>query len=266
MSRNTLLAGAVAILAIAVVVVIVVIATSGGGTDTGAAATTPTAARQADAPPTQAPTQSVAPTATSVPPTETPPPPPPPEPTALPDRTNCDEIRGTQYRSGAEEEFYRANCQSVAPAGPTTRPSTGVPPPPPPPAASGGSSNAEAEATYRNKASAQLTYFIAQIHQWTNGTSMEASEAELLRVASIVDNFANTLDSLQPVPPRFQSVHNDLRSALVEFHTQVLEGLNVKTESQFYVWSLRLLLAADKADTAIANYNGVVGTNLPHLK
>ncbi len=30
--------------------------------------------------------------------------------TPLPDRTNCDEIRGTQYRSVAEREFFLANC------------------------------------------------------------------------------------------------------------------------------------------------------------
>jgi hypothetical protein len=37
---------------------------------------------------------------------------PTPQPTtqALPDRTNCDEIRGTQYRSVAEREFFLANC------------------------------------------------------------------------------------------------------------------------------------------------------------
>ncbi len=30
--------------------------------------------------------------------------------TPLPDRTNCDEIRGTQYRSVAEREFFLENC------------------------------------------------------------------------------------------------------------------------------------------------------------
>jgi hypothetical protein len=31
-------------------------------------------------------------------------------PTPLPDRTDCDEIRGTDYRSPAEREFYLASC------------------------------------------------------------------------------------------------------------------------------------------------------------
>lgn len=33
-----------------------------------------------------------------------------PTETPLPDRTSCDEIRGTQYRSVAEREFFLANC------------------------------------------------------------------------------------------------------------------------------------------------------------
>jgi hypothetical protein len=32
--------------------------------------------------------------------------------TTLPDRTSCDEIRGTQYRSVSEREFFLANCTS----------------------------------------------------------------------------------------------------------------------------------------------------------
>jgi hypothetical protein len=39
-----------------------------------------------------------------------------------PDRSNCDEIRGTQYRSNAEREWYLGNCltvgQSIQQAGP----------------------------------------------------------------------------------------------------------------------------------------------------
>jgi hypothetical protein len=33
-----------------------------------------------------------------------------PTPTALPDRTTCEEIRGTEYRSEAERDFFRRNC------------------------------------------------------------------------------------------------------------------------------------------------------------
>jgi hypothetical protein len=37
---------------------------------------------------------------------------PTPVPTAvrLPDRTSCDEIRGTDYRSEAERQWFRSNC------------------------------------------------------------------------------------------------------------------------------------------------------------
>src|SRR5438067_13334661 len=31
--------------------------------------------------------------------------------TPLPDRRSCDEIRGTDYRSAAERQFFQQNCQ-----------------------------------------------------------------------------------------------------------------------------------------------------------
>jgi hypothetical protein len=64
-----------------------------------------------------------APTATPPPPTAMPLPPTPTAiATALPDRTACDEIRGTDYRSETEQEWFRANCSPVVP------PSTQTPP------------------------------------------------------------------------------------------------------------------------------------------
>ena len=44
----------------------------------------------------------VAPVATQVPRT--------PNPEGLPDRASCDEIRGTDYRSAAERQFFLTNC------------------------------------------------------------------------------------------------------------------------------------------------------------
>ena len=55
---------------------------------------------------------TVAPTAT-----------PEPEPTLLPDRTSCEEIRGTDYRSEQEHQFFTANCvPTPAPVPPTNTP------------------------------------------------------------------------------------------------------------------------------------------------
>ncbi len=48
--------------------------------------------------------------------------------TPLPDRHDCNEIRGTQYRSDAERDFFQANCiappPTEAPATPTSAPAT----------------------------------------------------------------------------------------------------------------------------------------------
>lgn len=69
----------------------------------------------------------VAPTATEtvVPATVTPlPPTPTVEATAPPNRTSCDEMRGTDYRSGQEREFFIANClPTPAPVAPNVAPS-----------------------------------------------------------------------------------------------------------------------------------------------
>lgn len=48
-------------------------------------------------------------------------------PTPLPDRTDCEEIRGTDYRSGAEREFFLANCVNLPEPSPTIDP-TQLPP------------------------------------------------------------------------------------------------------------------------------------------
>jgi hypothetical protein len=59
--------------------------------------------------------------------TATPPPAATATATVLPDRTTCDEIRGTEYRSDAERDFFRKNCITGAiPAGtPSVGESTG---------------------------------------------------------------------------------------------------------------------------------------------
>jgi hypothetical protein len=43
-------------------------------------------------------------------------------PTRLPDRTTCAEIQGTDYRSTAERDFYRANCIATATPQPSPSP------------------------------------------------------------------------------------------------------------------------------------------------
>jgi hypothetical protein len=43
-------------------------------------------------------------------------------PTPLPDRTDCDEIRGTDYHSPTEREFFLENCINQAEPSPTLDP------------------------------------------------------------------------------------------------------------------------------------------------
>ncbi len=244
----------------AIIVAVVIVLSGGGGGSSGpAAAETPTTqALAAAASATQAPTQAPAPTSTPVPPSPVP-------PTAvpqLPDRTNCNDIRGTDYRSASEEAFFRANCAGTGAPAPTARPVTGAPPPPAPAQAN----NVEAEARYRNQAAAQLAYFSAQIRQQVDATGGVDGQAAILQISSLLTNFINALDSLQPVPPRFQGVHNALRATLVDFRTQVQIGLTIKTSAQLLAWVPKMFAAADNADHAISDFNIVVGTKVPGLR
>ncbi|HEU0072958.1 MAG TPA: hypothetical protein VFS30_03035 [Dehalococcoidia bacterium] len=43
-------------------------------------------------------------------------------PTPLPDRTDCDEIRGTDYHSASEREFFLENCINQPEPSPTIDP------------------------------------------------------------------------------------------------------------------------------------------------
>jgi hypothetical protein len=75
----------------------------------------------------------VLPTATSVPATPTPVPQPTEvEPSPLPDRTDCEEIRGTAYRSEQERQFFLANCTATpTPTVSTPQPTASAPAAPP---------------------------------------------------------------------------------------------------------------------------------------
>jgi hypothetical protein len=50
--------------------------------------------------------------------------------TRLPDRTTCAEIQGTDYRSTAERDFFRANCIATATPTPSASPSPSLGPSP----------------------------------------------------------------------------------------------------------------------------------------
>ena len=95
--------------------VIVVLATGGGEP--------PTQARLPELRPTPNAVSDVlaVPTATRLPPTEA------PAPTKLPDRNDCDAIRGTDYRSPTEREWFLANC--VPQVRPAVNVAEGQPPP-----------------------------------------------------------------------------------------------------------------------------------------
>jgi hypothetical protein len=120
-SRKSLLIGLVGLASATTVIALAVALLPGDGEEKGVSTGgTPLSAGVAGAQQTA----TVAPaTATPVPPTATL----EPEPTPLPERTSCEEIRGTEYRSEQERQFFIANCVA-APAAEATA-NTGGPQP-----------------------------------------------------------------------------------------------------------------------------------------
>ena len=66
------------------------------------------------------PATTASPTQTAIPPS------PQPTNTKLPDRINCAEVRGTDYRSPTEREWFIANCNPTPPPPPTPAPPEGM--------------------------------------------------------------------------------------------------------------------------------------------
>jgi hypothetical protein len=122
-SRKYVLIGLAALASVVAVIALAVTLLSGDGEEKGlSAGDTPLSKEVAAAQQTATP---VSPTATSVPPATTV----QPELTPLPDRTSCEEIRGTDYRSEAERQFFFENCiPTPAPVAPTTPPQPVTPP------------------------------------------------------------------------------------------------------------------------------------------
>lgn len=137
--ERTFFIGACGLALVVALVSLVALASRGGDGDGSASAV---AGRKTSTPSASA---KATPTAISIGvpdiPTNLPTQTPPPEPTEedTEDRTDCDEIRGTPYRSNEERQWFEKNCgaqvNNPPPGQPTTRaPAAAVPPinPPPP--------------------------------------------------------------------------------------------------------------------------------------
>ncbi len=116
LERGMVLAGCV-LAAIAAPIAIVALLSSGGGGG-GARRNVPAVINLPGATSVQLPATATPPPAISTP---------TPRPTTQPDRQNCDEIAGTEYRSETEREWYIINCSPSVEAPPADN--GGSPPP-----------------------------------------------------------------------------------------------------------------------------------------
>lgn len=98
------------------------------------------------------------------------------------------------------------------------------------------------EQSYRNRASAQLTAVFVRL--------IQAPRSSRLSLISTLDDFVNTLNGLEPVPPRFRDVHYQLRDVMAEFVACARSNACSRTE-------LEELL--DELEDALDDYELVVG-------
>ncbi len=142
--ERTFFIGACGLALLVALVGLVALATRGGDGDGNASAVAPRATKASSAGTNATPTAITigVPDIPTTLPTQTP----PPEPTEedQEDRTNCDEIRGTRYRSNEERDWFAKNCGAqvnnppsqptprtgTTPAAPTNPPPPTAPPPP----------------------------------------------------------------------------------------------------------------------------------------
>jgi hypothetical protein len=216
-------------------------------------------------------------TATAVPPTATPTPGVVPateaSPAALPDRTECSEIKGTAYRSEAERAWYQRNCEaSAAAAGPAPAPPTS-PSDSQPPAPSGPTPE---EVEYRGRATvlisanaARLTQFNSQIETQVL-QSFTQFQSTVLEIGSIAGSLADQMPGLEPVPTRFRAAHDQLVSSLIAYRDMARKILDINVtapsaQQQFLTWLEDFNESAIALNAAFEDYELVTGVDVMGL-
>ncbi len=228
-------------LAIAVAAIVVLVLTTGGGNDDTKEARAPVATAAPTAAPAQEPATQ-APAAPQAPVTQ-----------PLPDRTDCNQIRGTEYLSAAEKAWFEANCLA-----PTAAPKT---PGPAPTTATGGAPapvDDETVRAYRSRAEATMNTYNARLLQYWR-TPGYGGTNDILEMGSIAENYANTLNGISPVPTQFRSAHSRLIGSLIALRDWCRAVQYVENMAQFNAWSWEFDQRTAAVDSAILNLAFVAG-------
>jgi hypothetical protein len=178
-----------------------------------------------------------------------------PQPPAI---RSCSEIKADPaYRSPEERTFFLDNC--LGDSEPVVQADD------PPPAQASSSSEATAsEKLYRDRAAANLVVVASSFTVYMNTPSLGAY-SDLLQLGTLFRKFAQEMDRLPPTPPRFEQVHNVLRSNLIDVADMIIEFSTLESESAFNAWLERYIDALVALDDAIADYSLVVGVDLPDV-
>jgi hypothetical protein len=174
-------------------------------------------------------------------------------PTAIPIVRSCAEIRAAgDYLNPEERAFFLANCVTQAGTGPGPGPAQPT---------SGAGATAEEE-SYRRRASGFMLASAARFVQYFGQPSF-GFEQDLLELGSIAGGWANQMNTLAPVPPRFRQAHDQLRAALYEFGDWCQAISFVDTLDKFYAWEAYYYVLEDALVAAWDDYELVIGISLP---
>ncbi len=218
-----------------IIVILVVLILAGSGDDPGSEATVLGAT-------------AVAPTATLPVPTATSPASTAPEP---------------------EPTSTKAAPTATKPAPTSTRPPvpTSTPAGPAPPVATtppNAQEETEAERRYRVQAQVQIVSAVVKVNQAANNLSL-GTVGRHLAFGVAGATWANQMAGLEPAPPRFRQVHDELRAALYAAFEYSKTATSVFDDASYAAWWPGYLAVQDPLEFAYDNYRFVVGLTLPEL-
>jgi hypothetical protein len=97
------------------------------------------------------------------------------------------------------------------------------------------------------------------------GTPSYGALSDILELGTVILNFANALDAIEPVPESCRSAHNGLVSSALAVYDTLRVVEFVSTEQQFYSWMALFERNWDAFDVAFSRWLDVTGIQLPSL-
>jgi hypothetical protein len=115
-----------------------------------------------------------------------------------------------------------------------------------------------------SRGSAAAGAFISRAIQYF-GTPSLGAENDILELASITLNFANSLSAIQPVPASCRQAHDRLVGAALEVYDTLRAIELVNSQASFTAWVARYERAVDGLDVALDAWLATTGIVIPNF-